>query len=97
VYSQVNGLLPFADVSSHLSAQVDVQRAGVVNFAVNELSGLALMVNDVPIRDLSGPVELPAGRVKLTFKLNLSERKQKGLRVELKALPKSAARFRVVN
>lgn len=97
VYSQVNGLLPFADVSSHLSAQVDVQRAGAVNFAVNDLSGLALMVNDVPIRDLSGPVELPAGRVKLTFKLNLSERKQKGLRVELKALPKSAARFRVVN
>ena len=61
VYSQVNGLLPFADVSSHLSAQVDVEQA--VNFAVNDLSGLALMVNDVPI-DLSGPVELPAGRVK---------------------------------
>ena len=97
-YSKVNGELPDAELSAlgdHVIAQsvVDVLAGGAIALEINSTEGLRLWNGDSEIKDPSVPIELQKGKATLTFAIDRSKRKDIGLRVELKPIPYSPAKF----
>jgi putative heme-binding domain-containing protein len=97
VYSQVNGILPAQELQPLLTTLINVQKAGEALLDINDPTGLRLRIDGKDIADVSNPIVLPAGQVVLQFAIDAKVRGAIGLRVELKNLPGSEARFRTVN
>lgn len=97
-YSKVNGDLPDDELKllgDHVFARsvVDILVAGPVTLDINTTAGLRLWKNDIQIKDLSAPIKFSKGKVNLTFAIDRATRGDFGLRVELKNVPGSPAKF----
>ncbi|NNJ26356.1 hypothetical protein LzC2_24390 [Planctomycetes bacterium LzC2] len=92
-YSRVSGELPPEDYPAgdrtFARGFVQVLAAGPVRLDVNATDGLTLWLDGTRVADPNAPIQLNKGRRTLTFGLS-PERRDRGLRVELKAVDGTA-------
>jgi len=99
-YSTVAGALPASELATFgervwARGFVDVQRAGEIEVMLAKTAGLRLWVDDKAVADLSKPLAMAAGRRVLSFSVDVKQRGDSPLKIELKASPGSAAKFQV--
>ncbi|MAG93624.1 MAG: dehydrogenase [Planctomycetaceae bacterium] len=103
-YTLVSGLLPAAEMTGTasqrtavLAGQVDVTAGGLIGLKINSPVGLRVFVDGKPV-SLEGDraVRVRPGRLSLACVVDLRERGEEGLRVELVDVPGSSAAFKVV-
>ncbi|MCH2060786.1 MAG: HEAT repeat domain-containing protein [Verrucomicrobiales bacterium] len=97
VYSMTDGHLPDFELGEKQQVFargfVQVHSAGKVSFNINDTTGVKLWIGKQAVNEPSKPMQLAVGRHRLTFSLNRSQRRGKGLRVEITAPPGSPAKF----
>ncbi len=88
-YSMVDGELPPEDFPAgetvFARGFVNVLVAGTAGLEINSIDGLTLWVDGESVDDLTAPIQLAKGRHTVTFGL-APDRREHGLRVELKAI-----------
>lgn len=97
-YSMVSGVLPADALAAEgqavafARAEIDVTAAGRIGLHFGDTKGLSLWVNDKPVEltDDGAEIELPRGMHRLTLKVDIAQRGDTGLRLELRELPNSS-------
>lgn len=103
-YSLVSGLLPLEAFTpaacqsiALLRGEIEVTTPGAVRLNLNSTRGLELCVDDKPVEARETLVlDLAYGMHKLTFRINLAQRGQAGMLVELAEVAESPARAHLV-
>ncbi|WP_442506819.1 PVC-type heme-binding CxxCH protein [Novipirellula sp. SH528] len=98
-YSKVSGELPANDLPSGdqvlARGYLNVLVSGDVQFEINDLVGLRLWIDGDEINDPSNVITLAKGRRAVSVEINRIKRGDTGLKVELKPLPQSPAKFQI--
>lgn len=98
-YSLVQGELPASEFANgksvFLRGAIEVLQGGLVSLKINSSDGLRAWLNEVEVQDLSRELTVEPGRNELTFLVDIEQRGDQGLRVELVDPNLGRARYRV--
>jgi len=104
-YARVNGDLPLQELADrvrssvvYVRGEINCLESGAVQIRLNSVQGVTLWLDDLELGTQASPtVELSSGAHALIARIDLSQRSEPVLQVELVRPPDSAAEFNVVD
>ncbi|WP_437185221.1 hypothetical protein SH668x_002319 [Planctomicrobium sp. SH668] len=105
VYAKVNGTLPLTELAERLNSrvfyvlgEVSCTKAGPATLHINNDAGVTLWIDDEKLSPgTEVPIELTEGTHKIVIRIDLDQRQDLGLKLELGRPASSSAEFQVVD